>query len=771
MQAMLIQLRLRHLMFYDDAEQIEVRHVLSLEHFEVDVYGGGEVLMEGELFVKRNCIRLRRTPSSNQSEIVADSRPFFLFSDNCSGKEDFYHVLLQNQRRSSSAPNLDTVPLQFESAHMAKLVQLLHKSGDNIQTRWINALIGRIFLSIYKTEDAELFIRSKILKKLTRVQTPAFIRDITVGRITMGDSAPLITNPKLRELTIDGDLTLEADIRYRGSFRLEIMALARLDLGPRFKARELNLRLAGICRSLDGHLFIRIKPPPSNRLWISFETMPKVDISVEPVVSSRQITYGVILRAIESRIRDTIADTLVMPNWDDVPFKDTFGQTPRGGLWQAVHGTPGAVERDQQDSAPTEAPNTLNHDTDITDDDAPETGLDMSGDDSTQSLIADEASSFPSMEPSITTDAATLVSEDRSISLNDSSDAESASLEEAPHASDRQDKVDSPSTGSKSGRWTLRRKPIRSVASQSTSLSVSSDPIRSRAPEVSKVDSGLKKRAVRSGLSGDTDATAHHNASEQSISNKAPSQPPSEPVQPSDPPHSPREQPSGPLSSKPIGRGRPLPPPGTPLPGPNRPNKFGWASPLGLMKRRNVSGSARNAHLAPPGVSNSLPNLSASGPHSPSAKDVETASSGRGSSSSSTHTSVVEEKPALPPRSRGPSVAEQTREEQPRHAEHGRDRDPGDAGDAADGLLVIQAPESGRDSPVSDMDALVSEGGHIEMGEGQDDGAEAEAEAEVLAEVEAEVKAETKGERERTEEHQAVEPTAEHDARSQGQTA
>lgn len=56
-------------------------------------------------------------------------------------------------------------------------------------------------------------------------------------------------------------------------------------------------------------------------------------MSIEPIVSSRQITHGIILRAIESRIRETIAETIVRPNWDDIPFTDTVLQRFRGGIW------------------------------------------------------------------------------------------------------------------------------------------------------------------------------------------------------------------------------------------------------------------------------------------------------------------------------------------------------------------------------------------------------------------------------------------------------
>jgi hypothetical protein len=321
---------------YDDAEQVEVRHVLSLALYDIDIYAGGEYVPDGELWVKRNCIRL--TWRERSAEVPQDSKPFYLFSDNCSDKEDFYHALLQNQDRIPGYASPAPTPLAFETAHIVKLVQQLHASEENMQTRWINALMGRLFLALYKTTDLQDLIHAKITKKITRVAKPAFIESIKIKRIELGDSAPLLTNPKLRELTIDGDLTIEGDVKYRGNLRLEIAAVARIDLGPRFKVRKVDVLLAGICKSLEGHILIRVKPPPSNRIWFSFETMPKLDLSIEPIVSSRQITYSLILRAIESRIREVIGETLVQPNWDDIPFSDTSAYHVRGGLFTEQSG-------------------------------------------------------------------------------------------------------------------------------------------------------------------------------------------------------------------------------------------------------------------------------------------------------------------------------------------------------------------------------------------------------------------------------------------------
>ncbi|KAI9715896.1 MAG: hypothetical protein M1812_005716 [Candelaria pacifica] len=323
-----VVLRHGHLMLYDDSEQLEVRHVISLEHHDVSIYAGGGDIPEGELWIKRNAIRLSRKP--DVQEITTNTKPFFLFSENCSEKEDFYFALLSNQdHKPGGAP----IPQEFDVKHIIALVQRLHSSEEHLQTRWINGLVGRVFLALYRTQDIQSFIRMKITKKIARVKKPAFLSQIVIQKIDMGEGAPYITNPRLRDLTVDGDCCVEADVSYSGNFRIEIGTTARIELGSRFKAREVNLVLAAVLKRMDGHVLIRIKPPPSNRAWIAFETMPKMEMSIEPIVSSRQITYTFILRAIESRIREVIAETLVLPHWDDSPFADTSKQQFRGGLW------------------------------------------------------------------------------------------------------------------------------------------------------------------------------------------------------------------------------------------------------------------------------------------------------------------------------------------------------------------------------------------------------------------------------------------------------
>lgn len=332
-------------MLFDDDEQLEVRHVVSLTHHDVSIYSGEPTIPEGELFIKRNAICLsRRADGADLGPDAQLSKPFYLFSENCSAKEDFYFALLRNQEQTFAAERKGPRPIQFDIKNIISLVQKLHSSEEHMQTRWLNAMIGRIFLGVYKTKDVENFIREKLTKKIARVKRPSFLSNIEIKGIDTGESAPYITNPRLKDLTVEGEWGMEADVRYTGNFRLEVATTARIDLGARFKVREVNLVLAVVVRKLEGHMLFKIKPPPSNRLWVSFQQPPKIEMTIEPIVSSRQITYTVILRQIESRIKEVIAETMVLPFWDDTPFFSTEHKKWRGGIFQDDQVPPSDLE-------------------------------------------------------------------------------------------------------------------------------------------------------------------------------------------------------------------------------------------------------------------------------------------------------------------------------------------------------------------------------------------------------------------------------------------
>ena len=322
-------LRHGHLLLFDDENQAEVRYVISLLLHDISIYsGGGEGIAEGDLFIKRNAICL----SPKTSPDPKPSKPFYLFCDNCSSKEDFYFSLLRSQDQVLGAQAKAPRPLHFDTKNIIDLVRRLYELEDNRDMRWLNALIGRVFLGIYQTKDVQNFVIKKITKKISAIKRPSFLTHIIVRRIDLGESAPFVSHPQLKNLTVQGECVAEAHLRYTGNFRIEVATTARVDIGHFTK--EVALVLAVVVKKLQGDVLVKIKPPPSNRVWLSFSRMPKLEMVIEPIVSSRQITWTIILNQIENRIREGFAESMVLPFWDDVPFFPTEHKKWRGGIWQ-----------------------------------------------------------------------------------------------------------------------------------------------------------------------------------------------------------------------------------------------------------------------------------------------------------------------------------------------------------------------------------------------------------------------------------------------------
>lgn len=89
--------------------------------------------------------------------------------------------------------------------------------------------------------------------------------------------------------------------------------------------------------------------------------MPKMEINIEPIVSTRQITYRPILQLIENRIREVFAETLVYPHFDDIPFTDTIKNSYRGGVWEQPVETDyppdvNALQGDSENAQPIQDP-------------------------------------------------------------------------------------------------------------------------------------------------------------------------------------------------------------------------------------------------------------------------------------------------------------------------------------------------------------------------------------------------------------------------------
>ncbi|GAA6020664.1 hypothetical protein JCM10207_007816 [Rhodosporidiobolus poonsookiae] len=343
------------LFLYEGEDQAECWAAIEVSAHNVVIFP--EQNVDGELFVKRTAIMLKPkkevgaekepgTPSTPTGQATTEEAtydletgkalPWFLFTKVNSDKEDWFHSLIQSSRLNSPTSSADLAAdgALFSPEDMARLVESIDAQPDSIPMRWFNALLGRIFLAVNRTSSLEEYLTSRLVRKLKRVKLPSLLSEVKVREVNVGNSLPLFSKPMLKDLTADGDASMEVHVDFVGAVRITIETVATVSLGSRFKPYSVRLVLAVVLRELEGTLLVKVKRPPSNRLWFGFTQQPKMRIDVEPVVSARQIKWSLVTGPIESRIRELIAESLVLPHMDDLSFFSTLSEPlARGGIF------------------------------------------------------------------------------------------------------------------------------------------------------------------------------------------------------------------------------------------------------------------------------------------------------------------------------------------------------------------------------------------------------------------------------------------------------
>lgn len=359
-------LKQKTLYLYEGEDQTECWAAIDVTAHQVVLFP--EKYLDGELFAKRTAIELRPKAESAvdsllDSEKAAEENelripPWYLFVRVNSDKEDWYHSLMLASRLGSPSAAGDVARDRslFDPEDMARLVESIDQQPESIPMRWLNAILGRIFLAVYRTKSVEDYITSRIVRKLKRVKLPTMLSEIQVREVHVGASVPLFSKPMLKELTAEGDASMETHVAYVGNARVTIETEATISLGSRFKPYTVRLVLAIVLKELEGTMLFKVKKPPSNRLWFGFTTMPKMVLAVEPVVSTRQIKWSLVTGPIESRIRELVSlmlsasesvspadrtagllqmmEALVLPHMDDLAFFNTSAfPFARGGIY------------------------------------------------------------------------------------------------------------------------------------------------------------------------------------------------------------------------------------------------------------------------------------------------------------------------------------------------------------------------------------------------------------------------------------------------------
>ncbi|ORY97256.1 putative integral membrane protein conserved region-domain-containing protein [Syncephalastrum racemosum] len=294
------------LFLYDSEKQLDCKDVIQVHHHQVSMHPPH--LLDHELFTRPAAVKLH-TATSN----------YYINCARCIDKEDWYLALLRASKRNTTQT--------FDQSALNAVIHTIHSDEHHFQTQWFNAILGRIFFGVHKTDQIEQFLYKKIVTKLAKLNArlPPFLGPITVRSVHPGHALPYITRPVLRGLSPQGDLHVDCHLQYAGAVRVEIETTFQWKYSDHLRPLSVDLVLAVTLKSLEGDLALKIKEPPTNRMWYGFHAQPKVEWRVEPLVSERRISYSRVVKAIESKIEELLAENAVLPNMDDITFFPTEG--------------------------------------------------------------------------------------------------------------------------------------------------------------------------------------------------------------------------------------------------------------------------------------------------------------------------------------------------------------------------------------------------------------------------------------------------------------
>ncbi|KAK4520787.1 uncharacterized protein ATC70_006667 [Mucor velutinosus] len=350
----LVYALLKHgtLFCYESEKQQNLVMILPMQDFQVSLYPPNpEDKPEGEIYNRTSVIRL--VPSAIKDDITLTSknvsvctlpedditcyptRVLYLTCGRNIDKEDWYfglldaHQLLQDQ--PPDGPQYVMMDnTRFDQDALEELIRQVQSTPSHRETAWINAVFGRLFLGMYKTDRLKHFMEMKIRRKIDKTKRPTFLDEIHVRSVDVGASVPFITDPKLLSLSTEGEVIVEAKVEYAGGLTIEIETDFNWSYSSRMKPIRMNLILAVKLNRLAGRMMFKLKAPPTNRYWLAFFEMPEMDWKITPVVADKQIKLNIVTNAIESRIREVMAETFVLPNMDDTSFCPSGG---KGGIF------------------------------------------------------------------------------------------------------------------------------------------------------------------------------------------------------------------------------------------------------------------------------------------------------------------------------------------------------------------------------------------------------------------------------------------------------
>lgn len=267
-------------------------------------------------------------------------------------KEDWYFGLLAATEMMTESPTSHVEMMDkthFDASAMNLLISTVQQDAEYREVQWLNAILGRLFLGLYKTDEMRQYFQEKISKKINKIKRPSFLGEITVQSVDIGNGIPFVTQPKLLSLTPEGDLLAEAKLHYAGGLRVVIQTDFNWTYSSLMKPIKIPLVLSVTLKKLAGKFMLKIKPPPTNRYWIGFYELPVMDWEITPIVSDKQIRLSMVTNAIQGKIRESMMENVVLPNLDDFPFCPSGG---KGGIFGERVPKPSSPEESSTGASP-----------------------------------------------------------------------------------------------------------------------------------------------------------------------------------------------------------------------------------------------------------------------------------------------------------------------------------------------------------------------------------------------------------------------------------
>jgi hypothetical protein len=189
------------LFLYENESQSVCLDVLLLAQYHVELHP--PQVPDYERFLKDHPICL--IPKTKADGVL------YIYATSGSEKEDWFILLTRACQKTSNGQYEEAMTSYIES--MTKLVQTMkHTDPDYQSTAWLNALLGRAFVAVNANPNIKHWFIQKLNRHMNLETSPSILSEIFIQDVSFGNSLPVFKNPKLVDISVDGDMQVEMGI-------------------------------------------------------------------------------------------------------------------------------------------------------------------------------------------------------------------------------------------------------------------------------------------------------------------------------------------------------------------------------------------------------------------------------------------------------------------------------------------------------------------------------------------------------------------------------